>query len=271
MAERTVRQTRYDHEYPADRTIVIRGHVNDDIIEYAHKRLDPVVDSIEEPVWFTRMKLTQARNPSMERPALAEITVDIEGEVVRAHVAASQIREAIDLLRSRLIDQLEHRRRRRQTLHRMTGQPEHGEWRRGTVTLPRPRVYERPVEERQLVARKTFAVGEMTLDEAVFDMEQLDHDFFLFRDLTTGDDALLTREEDGYHLVRLHPSDVPTGPTAFEVAVERRPVPTFDVDAAIEAMETAHQPLVFFADASTGRGRVLYHRYDGHYGLVTAS
>lgn len=25
-------------------------------------------------------------------------------------------------------------------------------------------------------------------------------------------------------------------------------------------------PFVFFADDSTGRGNVLYHRYDGHYG-----
>ncbi|WP_157536105.1 hypothetical protein [Kitasatospora mediocidica] len=23
------------------------------------------------------------------------------------------------------------------------------------------------------------------------------------------------------------------------------------------------------ADAATGRGNVLYHRYDGHYGLIT--
>jgi hypothetical protein len=26
---------------------------------------------------------------------------------------------------------------------------------------------------------------------------------------------------------------------------------------------------VFFADETTGRGNVLYHRYDGHYGLIT--
>jgi hypothetical protein len=25
---------------------------------------------------------------------------------------------------------------------------------------------------------------------------------------------------------------------------------------------------VFFIDAATGRGSVVYHRYDGHYGLL---
>ncbi|MBO1414556.1 sigma 54 modulation/S30EA ribosomal C-terminal domain-containing protein, partial [Streptomyces sp. FH025] len=29
------------------------------------------------------------------------------------------------------------------------------------------------------------------------------------------------------------------------------------------------QPFVFYTDTSTGRGNVLYRRYDGHYGLIT--
>jgi Sigma 54 modulation/S30EA ribosomal protein C terminus len=30
------------------------------------------------------------------------------------------------------------------------------------------------------------------------------------------------------------------------------------------------QPFVFFVDPETGRARLLYHRYDGHYGLIAA-
>jgi hypothetical protein len=28
-------------------------------------------------------------------------------------------------------------------------------------------------------------------------------------------------------------------------------------------------PFLFFIDAAPGRVSVLYHRYDGHYGLIT--
>ena len=28
------------------------------------------------------------------------------------------------------------------------------------------------------------------------------------------------------------------------------------------------EPFVFYLDTVTGEGRVLYHRYDGHYGLL---
>ena len=31
------------------------------------------------------------------------------------------------------------------------------------------------------------------------------------------------------------------------------------------------EPFVFYLDPETGRGRVLYIRYDGHYGLITAA
>ena len=29
------------------------------------------------------------------------------------------------------------------------------------------------------------------------------------------------------------------------------------------------QPFLFFLDPEQGRGALLYHRYDGHYGLIT--
>jgi hypothetical protein len=34
------------------------------------------------------------------------------------------------------------------------------------------------------------------------------------------------------------------------------------------ALEAAGQPFLFFVNPETGRGNVIYHRYDGHYGLI---
>ena len=38
---------------------------------------------------------------------------------------------------------------------------------------------------------------------------------------------------------------------------------------AIERLNADGERFVFFANQATGRGNVLYHRYDGHYGLIT--
>jgi hypothetical protein len=37
---------------------------------------------------------------------------------------------------------------------------------------------------------------------------------------------------------------------------------------AIARLEAAGQPFLFFVNAETGRGNLIYHRYDGHYGLI---
>jgi Sigma 54 modulation/S30EA ribosomal protein C terminus len=41
-----------------------------------------------------------------------------------------------------------------------------------------------------------------------------------------------------------------------------------DLDTAIAEMDALGHRLLFFEDAATGRGNVIYRRYDGHYGLI---
>jgi hypothetical protein len=41
------------------------------------------------------------------------------------------------------------------------------------------------------------------------------------------------------------------------------------VSDALARLDATGAPFVFLADADTGRGNVVYRRYDGHYGLIT--
>jgi ribosome-associated translation inhibitor RaiA len=47
-------------------------------------------------------------DPAVERPAVAEATLEVSGHPLRAHAAAGQLEEAVDLLEDRLRQQLEH-------------------------------------------------------------------------------------------------------------------------------------------------------------------
>ncbi len=38
---------------------------------------------------------------------------------------------------------------------------------------------------------------------------------------------------------------------------------------ALARLEAAGQSLLFFVNAETGRGNLIYCRYDGNYGLIT--
>lgn len=246
------------------------GQVSPGAVSYAEEKLGSMLAQVTDPILFARVKLSHAHDPARERPAMAQLTVDINGELVRAQVAAHEMPEAIDLLQGRLRDKLEHRAARRRELRRSSGLPGPGEWRHGDLPTSHPTYFDRPEDEREIVAHKTFGLEEMTPDEAAFDMEQLDYDFYLFRDLSTGDDAVLERSDGaGYRMTRLHPSERDPGPLAVPVEVVEQEPSQATVDEAVLRLDDSGEPFVFFRDAATQRGRIIYRRYDGHYGLIT--
>ena len=70
---------------------------------------------------------------------------------------------------------------------------EPGEWRHQSIPAQRPAHFPRPPAERRIIRHKAFAVAQETVDEAAFDMELADYDFFLCTDAATGADRLLDR------------------------------------------------------------------------------
>ncbi len=255
---------------PLALSVATHGPVDDDEVAYAADRVGAVVDQIEDPVLFARLKLDRAGDPARARPAMAQVALDVNGELVRARVAGHDMHEAADLLQRHLRDKLEQRAQHREALRTRSGIPEIGEWRHGDLPSARPDHFDRPVEERQLVRHKTFAIDELTPDEAAFDMDQLDYDFHLFRDLASDEDSMLERLPGGtYRLTRLHDSDVDLGPVAIPLTIAASPPPELSVHQAIERLGAEGEDHLFFANTATGRGNVMYRRYDGHYGLLT--
>jgi hypothetical protein len=119
-----------------------------------------------------------------------------------------------------------------------------------------------------VIRRKTFALEPMTPDEAAFDMDLLGHDFLLFTDLSSGQDAVIWRTDTGYR-VQGEVSASERASTASPVEFDG-PVPTLTEEEALQRLDLTGAPFVFHRDPETRRGRVLYLRYDGHCGVITA-
>jgi hypothetical protein len=256
---------------PLPVALTAKGDVGEDDKVHAERMILQVIERLKEPVLFARLKLVREPDPARLRPVRAQVTLDVDGDVVRAQAAAASVPEATDMLMRRLHDRLEHRARHREFLHRSDALAEPGEWRHGDLPTVRPAYFDRPVEDRQLVRHKTFAIGELTPDEAVFDMEQLDYDFYLFCDLASGSDAIIERVDNGsYRLTRSAPLSIDPGPTAARIEVSGTDVPVLSLSDVIERLDVGVEPHIFFANATTGRGNVLYRRYDGHYGLIVS-
>lgn len=245
------------------------GRVRATEVDYAREKLSKVLADIGRPVLHAAVRLELSRDPSLERPATAKAVVDVDGHPVRTKLQAREVTEAVDLLEVRLRGRLEQLAEHRQALRRRGPTSPEGQWRRGDAPTARPPYLPVPAEEREIVRRKTFAPATSTIDEAIFDMESLDHDFFLFTDATSGHDAVVTRREDGTYGLQLRDGGEPSEPTAVALEVQPDPAPRAGVDEAREQLDLSGAPWLFFVDPAHDRGQVLYRRYDGHYGLIT--
>lgn len=268
MNGRPAAPTAHEPAPPFELGIVKRGFEDEGVVEYAREKVLHAARAAPRPVLFGRLKLTHEPHRSLERPALAEVMLDLDGRPVRAHVAAHDLHEASDLLEQRLRRKLKDLEHESEFLRLFTGVAEPGEWQHGDLATRRPGFFPRPPDEREVVRRKTFTLGPLTPVEAAFEMEMLDHNFHLFLDADTGRDAVIYRLPDGsYELMRAGPVEG-QGEGTVGIPVSLAEPPLMRLAEAVRRLNASAEPFVFFKDALTGRGSVLYCRYDGHYGLI---
>jgi hypothetical protein len=251
-----------------DLQVVVRGDLPGDVADYARQRISALGDHLTEPVFHTRIRLTRETDPAFDRPVLAQANLTLKGRLVRAQVAGRNAYEAVDRLRERVQELLRRTDRDWEARRGGRSSPESGEWRRGDERADRPDFFPRPLEEREVIRHKSFAPHRITPDEAAFEMDQLDYDFHLFTDVDTARDAVVYRDgATGYRMQRLG-GEGPS-PETDQVTFNPHAPAKLTLEDAEQALELGGLPFVFFIDRSSGRGSVLYHRYDGHYGLIT--
>jgi Sigma 54 modulation/S30EA ribosomal protein C terminus len=66
----------------------------------------------------------------------------------------------------------------------------------------------------------------------------------------------------------VHPAPTGTGAGAPHLTCSTVPAPRLTAREAADRLDHTGLAFVFYADDETGRGTVLYHRFDGHYGLI---
>lgn len=247
--------------------VTARGDVADRTKRLAREEVARLERYVKGPVMGARVVLIQEENPRIPFPARAEGEIVVAGRPVRARTAAPSMDAAVDDVAERLRRQLCRFVDRVSTRQREPAELPAGEWRHGALPAMRPPRSFRPPGERAIVRRKTFAVEPLNAAEAVLEMETLDHDFYLFQDLATGGDAVVYRRDDGrVAVIEGSEGEQPAadGP-ARETSWTSAPI---DLAAAVREMDALEHRFLFFVNAESGRGNVIYLRHDGHYGLI---
>jgi len=169
--------------------------LNDKIKNYSEKKIKDKVEKLLNRTTRTEVKFKLEKNPRINDSKEIEITVFAAGAVIRVTDAGADFFEAIDRSSSKLERQIKKYREKlitkgRKNHEKETVSGEIGE--SGTGGL-------KNIEEKirkSIVKTKTFILKPILPEEAVIQMELIEHDFFVFINSETGRTAVVYRRKD---------------------------------------------------------------------------
>jgi len=161
--------------------------VSDALRSYAESKLSKLDRQLKDP--RVELELAVERNPSIAQNHVAEATIWTNGPVLRAREASADMRASID----QLVDKLERQIGRYRTRARDRRR------RAARANAPSPdTIAAMTDDEPQIVKTKQFSLSPpMNAEEAVLQLELVGHDFFVLRNVESGDVNVVYRRRDG--------------------------------------------------------------------------
>ena len=170
---------------------IVRGknvEVPERVRDYAERklrRLERMLDDRSDAV----VELSNEQHRSASDAHIAEVTLVIDGQTVRSHAAGSSYQAALD----EVVDKVERRTVDHREKPRLRARPleEQQLLRRIADGTPGP------ARERRIVKSKRFAIEPMFEEDAISQMEELGHRFFIFVSAETEQVAIVYQRDDG--------------------------------------------------------------------------
>jgi len=182
--------------------LVIQGkniEITDAIREYVNQKVEKAVSHFQTLTTEVDIHLSVARNPRIN----PEVTIYANGSVIRAEESTESLYASIDLVADKIARQLRkfkekrHDNKTQSSAKTVTVVEEHPV----VADLIGDRTPELPAE---VVRTKYFAMPPMTVQEALEQLQIIDHDFYMFRNAETGEINVLyeRKSHSGYGVIQ---------------------------------------------------------------------
>lgn len=227
-----------------------KGDVGDDDRDRAQAMVTDVLIRHRHAIGDARLRLSRLDRA----PLLVQVNLRVCGAPARIQVTGPDPATAITTAAGRLDRQI----------RRLTTAWEPWPW-------PDPERSAFGVPGEAAISRvKTYRlIAGMPCQAAAY-LNAMDYDVFLYTDAETGEDAIVYRAgPTGLTLARQRTMRPPSLPVTLPLTINPRATPTLTPAEAAAWLAEHWLPFVFFTDPATGRGNLLYRRYDGQLGLIT--
>lgn len=183
--------------------LVIHGkniEITDGIREYVHQKIEKAVSHFQNITNEVDVHLSVAKNQRISNRQAAEVTIYANGNIIRAEESSENLYASIDLVADKIARQLRKYKEKRQE-HKTQPKPTN------EAVMPEPvedligdRTPELPGE---VVRTKYFSMPPMTVEEAQEQLQLVGHDFYMFRNVETGEiNVIYERNHGGYGVIQ---------------------------------------------------------------------
>ncbi|MEM8830184.1 MAG: ribosome-associated translation inhibitor RaiA [Cyanobacteria bacterium P01_G01_bin.19] len=189
--------------------LLIQGNniaVTESIHDYVEQKLEKAVKHFQNITSKVDVHLSVARNSRIERKHKAEVTVFANGTVIRAQEGSENLYASIDMVADKIARQL------RKYKEKHLAKNAHAHVRPDDIIeddavleleadrLDSDRTPELPAK---VVRSKYFAMPPMTVEEALNQLQLVDHDFYMFHNKNTGEiNVIYSRNHGGYGVIQ---------------------------------------------------------------------
>jgi putative sigma-54 modulation protein len=190
--------------------------ITDAIRDYVNQKIEKAVSHFEQITTGVDVNLSVAKNPRIAASQVAEVTIYANGATIRAEEASEHLYASIDLVADKISRQLRKYKERNFTKKdRTDSAKELGEeldLELLDYNLTDNRSATLPAE---VVRTKYFAMSALTIEEAIAQLQLVDHDFYMYRSVETGEvNVVYRRKHGGFGAIQPRPTAAENDSTA---------------------------------------------------------
>ncbi|MGF1567694.1 MAG: ribosome hibernation-promoting factor, HPF/YfiA family [Nodosilinea sp.] len=188
--------------------LVIHGkniEITDAIRDYIDQKILKAVSHFKHLTNEVDVHLAVARNPRITDNQSAEVTLYVDGAVVRAEESNENLYASIDLVADKISRQLrKFKEKRSDRMHGTLGKATEAYLNEAPATdVAHVLTTSQPQLPEEVVRTKYFAMPPMTVAEALEQLVLIDHDFYMFLNSDTQEiNVVYERNHGGYGLIQ---------------------------------------------------------------------
>lgn len=182
--------------------------ITDAIRDYVNQKIAKAASHFENITTGIDVNLSVAKNPRIAASQVAEVTIYANGAVIRAEEASEHLYASIDLVADKISRQLRKYKERNFSNKSSTDVKnieENLDLELLDYNLTDNRAATLPTE---VVRTKYFAMSALTIEEALAQLQLVDHDFYMYRSVETGEiNVVYRRNHGGFGVIQPRPSN----------------------------------------------------------------